>query len=167
MQRLILKYILHIYFLDFKINNNLNQIHTIFMNCSILLSCVNKSFCSGMKVIISIEPSSYLVITILNSRTLDNFYWIFVPQLHATGDILNLNGVVSVVLHQPILDCFVFVPLKLSLNSNNTDCGGLASRYEDITDADYFVYLWFLPETRIRNNNCCCQQNETCCRYSW
>jgi hypothetical protein len=24
-----------------------------------------------------------------------------------------------------------------------------------------------LPETRIRNNNCCCQQNETCCRYSW
>ena len=100
MQRLILKYILHIYFLDFKINNNLNQIHTIFMNCSILLSCVNKSFCSGMKVIFSIEPSSDLVITILNSRTLDNFYWIFVPQLHATGDILNLNGAVSVVLHQ-------------------------------------------------------------------
>jgi hypothetical protein len=94
-----------------------------------------------MKVIISIEPSSYLVITILNSRTLDNFYWIFVPQLHATGDILNLNGAVSVVLHQPVLGCFVFVPLKLSLNSNNTDCGGLASRYEDITDADYFVYL--------------------------
>jgi hypothetical protein len=59
-----------------------------------LLSCVNKSFCSGMKVIFSIEPSSDLVITILNSRTLDNFYWIFVPQLHATGDILNLNGAV-------------------------------------------------------------------------
>ena len=100
MQRLILKYILHIYFLDFKIDNNLNQIHTIFMNCSILLSCVNKSCSLGMKVVFSIEPSNDLVITILNSRTLDNYYWIFVPQLHAAGDILNLNGAVSVVLHQ-------------------------------------------------------------------
>jgi len=87
-------------FLGFRINNNLNQIHTIFTNCSILLSCVNKSFCLGMKVIFPIEPSNDLVITILNSRTHDNYYWIFVPQLHATGDIINLNGAVSMVLYQ-------------------------------------------------------------------
>jgi hypothetical protein len=61
---------------------------------------INKSCCSGMKVIFSIEPSNDLDITILNSRTLDNYYWIFVSQLHATGDIINLNGAISVVLHQ-------------------------------------------------------------------
>lgn len=53
-----------------------------------------------MKVIFPIEPFNDLVITILNSKTLDNYYWIFVPQLHATGDIIHINGAVSVVLLQ-------------------------------------------------------------------
>ena len=51
-------------------------------------------------MIFPIELSNDLVITILNSRTLDDYYWIFVPQLHATGDIINLNGAVYMVLHQ-------------------------------------------------------------------
>lgn len=96
-------------FLGFRINNNLHQIHTIFTNCSILLLCVNKSVCLGMKVIFPIVPFNDLVITILNSKTLDNYYWKFRTSItcyrwHNTYKWCRFCGIASASYYEDIPD---------------------------------------------------------------
>ena len=96
MQHLILKYVLYYFSLNWK-KNNVNQIDTIFMYWSILLSCVKKSLDLGMTSDIpewnvqcpsncdNLEQGG--VVVRINWMT--TIVFVFVPQFHAIDAIIT------------------------------------------------------------------------------